>query len=89
MFCCLTVLKPDRFEVSEYVPDGNRVKRKFPCPSVTAVRVPCKLGERTSTVTPGSGFPAWVTLPSMAPVVAVCANAPTATSMHVKSRSAT
>src|SRR5437870_10608988 len=37
------------------------------------VRVPCRLGELTVTVTPGSGFPSVVTVPVS--VAVVCANA--------------
>jgi hypothetical protein len=73
-FGCLTVLNPDSVAVTLYVPAGSSVKRKWPLVSVVSLRTPCRLGDRTSTVTPGRAAPVLsLTVPSIAPVVADCA----------------
>jgi hypothetical protein len=61
--------KPDRLVATEYVPGGSRVSAKRPCPSVVALRTPCRLGLLASTATPGSGVPPVATTPRILPVV--------------------
>ena len=55
---CLTTLKPDSVAERLYTPGGRSVKRNCPFVSVTSVRVPCRAGDLSSRVTPGSGVPA-------------------------------
>src|SRR5262249_10260707 len=50
-------LKPWSVAVTVYVPGGRRFRLNRPSASVTAVRVPWRLGLFAATDTPGSGVP--------------------------------
>src|SRR3954470_24645920 len=49
--------------VTRYAPGGNAASSYAPESPVTTLRVPCRAGDETVTVTPESGAPAAVTLP--------------------------
>ncbi len=54
----LTVVKPGKVNVSEYVPGGSSVTRNWPVLSVVALRTfSMSAGLAASTVTPGSTAP--------------------------------
>ena len=50
-----TLPKPASSAVTVYGPGGTLGKRYRPSADVTAVRVPCRFGLASSTVTPGRG----------------------------------
>ena len=79
-----TVPKPLSSNVTVYCPGGSDGRMKSPFVDVVAVRTPCRLGDTTVTITPGTGrLPVSTTRPEMLPV-GVCGNAGAASDARLK-----